>query len=189
VKRFRRFLTLWIGVGVLCGIAIQTGALERMPVERLDLQAKLLRAVIKFSTQPPEQLIVAILYTDETQRIAQDFFVELQKLEFNELPVKALLIASNNLETLDSTVNTLYITPGNASLLDTIASFTTARQIFSVTGVPEYVEAQKIALGFSEYKGKPQILLCLPVAKMSGHEFKNPNFLNLQITRKLRLIK
>jgi hypothetical protein len=121
--------------------------------------------------------------------IAQDFLHELQQLNYNDVPIRGMLLSSDQLEALDPATNVLYITPGNAALLDSLASLANARQIFSVTGVPEYVEKQSIALGFSEYQGKPQIVLCLPAARAAGHNFQHPNFLNLQTTRKLRLIK
>ena len=56
----------------MCMCSVSTAAaLERMPVERLDLQAKLLRTVIKFSTHAPDRLVVSILYADEAEEIAQ----------------------------------------------------------------------------------------------------------------------
>jgi hypothetical protein len=164
-------------------------ALERMPVERLDLQAKLLRTVIKFSTRAPDRLVVSILYADEAKEIAQDFVKELEHLDYNDFPIQVMLNTPDALEAIDPTVNILYVTPGNTSVLEAISTFASQRNIFSFTGIPEYVEAQKVALGFGEYKGKPQIVLCLPAAQQTGHEFKNPKFLNLQTTRKLRLIK
>ncbi len=189
MKTFRRLLTLWIGLQILCVAATAKSALEAMPVERLDLQAKLLHTVIRFSTQVPEQLVVAIVYSVEAENIAQNFREELLTLEFNNRPVLAELISPADLETLEPLVNVMYITPGNADRLDTLAAFADNRGIFTVTGIPDYVEAQKIALGFGEYRHKPQIILCFPAAKRGGHEFKNPKFLNLQTTGKLRIIK
>lgn len=190
MKTFQRFLALWIGMWMLCAAAVaQIGEPEHMPVVRLDLQAKLLHTVIRFSAQAPEQLVVAIVYASEAHKIAQDLRDELQQLEYRGYPVQATLILSDNLETLDSKVNVIYITPGNATLLEKLAMLARDRHIFTVTGVPEYVEDRKIALGFAEYQGKPQIVLCLSVAEMTGYEFKNPKFLNLQTTRKLRIIK
>ena len=189
MKTFRQLLTLWIGLRILCVAATASSGLEAMPIERLDLQAKLLHTVIRFSTQIPEQLVVAIVYSAEAENIAQDFQKELLALEFNNRPVQVELIPPEHLETLEPHVNVLYVTPGNADRLDALATFANNRGIFTVTGIPDYVEAQKIALGFGEYRHKPQILLCFPAANQAGHEFKNPKFLNLQTTGKLRIIK
>jgi hypothetical protein len=190
VKKFQRFFALCIATWILCIAAFaEIGGLEHMPVERLDLQAKLLHTVIRFSTQAPEQLVVAIVHTSETRKIAQDLRDELQRLEYKQHPVQVTLTLSDDLEALNSAVNVVYVTPGNAALLETLATLANDRHIFTVTGVPEYVETRKIALGFGEYQRKPQIILCLPAAEMTGHEFKNPKFLNLQTTRKLRIIK
>ena len=189
VKIFRRLLALWFGLSLLFVAATQGHALEAMPVERLDLQAKLLHTVIRFSTQVPEQLVVAVVYSPDAKNIAEDFQKELLKLDFNDRPIQVLLIPPEKLETLASTVNVIYVTPGNADRLDTLAAFADNRGIFTVTGIPKYVEAGKIALGFGEYRQKPQIILCFPAAKRAGHEFKNPKFLNLQTTGKLRIVK
>ena len=189
VKIFQRVLILWIGA-VILGVAVPEGrALEIMPVERLDLQAKLLHTVIRFSTQVPEQLVVAIVYSLEAEDLARGFQDELIKLDFNNHPIEAMLVTPEDLDTLGAEVNIIYITPGNADLLDILAAFANRRNIFTVTGVPDYVETRKIALAFGEYQQKPQIILCLPAAKLTGYDFKNPKFLNLQSTGKLRIVK
>ena len=164
-------------------------ALERMPVERLDLQAKLLRVVIKFSTRRLNRMVVGIVYVPETKQIAQKFATEIEKLTYNEQPVKTVFIKAEELQSIDDSVNVLYVTPGNKAFLDSIFEITVKKKLFSCTGVPEYVRDNKIALGFDEYRGKSQILLNLAVVKSTDHDFKNPKFLNLQATRKLILIK
>lgn len=189
VKTLRWLCILWIGFGILGRMTPACHALEAMPVERLDLQAKLLHTVIRFSTQVPEQLVVGVIYSPEAKELAQNFRNELVKLDFNNHPIQTMLIPPEQLDTLGHTVNVIYVTPGNAERLDTLAAFANLHGIFTVTGIPDYVEAQKIALAFGEYQQKPQIILCLPAAKLTGHEFKNPKFLNLQTTGKLRVIK
>jgi hypothetical protein len=177
------------GIIVFILLAASAEALERMPVERLDLQAKLLRAVIKFSSRQLDQLVVGVIYVEEAKDIAQNFAAEIEKLTYNDHLIHVLFIEANSLDSFTDSVNVVYVTPGNESFLDTIAEFTSEKNIFSCTGIPEYVMNNKIALGFGEYQGKPQIILSLPVAKSAEHEFKNPKFLNLQTTRKLILIK
>lgn len=162
---------------------------EKMPVERPDLQAKLLRAVIKFSTRQLDQITVGIVYVHEAEKIAQKFADEFEKLTYNKQPIKVVFIQSEQLDSFDELVNILYVTPGNAAFLDTIFDIAAQKKIFSCSGIPEYVRNEKIALGFDEYKGKPQIVLNLIVAKTTDHDFKNPKFLNLQMTHKLVLIK
>lgn len=182
-------LVFLVGAGSLCVSAVQSHAAERMPIERLDLQAKLLHTVIRFSTRPPEQLVVAIVASDEAMDIANALSDEFQHLDFNNHPIQVTLVQPEQLDTLPEAVNILYVTPGNAEHLDALAAFAGRREMFTVTGIPHYVERQKIALGFGENQQKPQILLCLPAAKATGYEFKNPKFLNLQTTGKLRIIK
>lgn len=189
VKKTGSGLVWWSGILVLILLTGSTAALERMPVERLDLQAKLLRAVLKFSSRQLEQLVVGVIYVEEAKAIAQNFAAELEKLRENDQPIQVVFIAANTLETVTDSVNVVYVTPGNEAFLDTIVELTSKKNILSCSGIPEYVLKNKIALGFGEYQGKPQIILSLPVAKSAGHEFKNPKFLNLQTTRKLMLIK
>jgi hypothetical protein len=189
VKKIVYVLTWCSGIIVFILLTGSIEALERMPVERLDLQAKLLRAVIKFSSRQLEQLVVGVIYVEEAKEIAQNLAVELEKLTYNEQPIQVVFIAANTLDSLTDSINIVYVTPGNEAFLNTIAELTAEKKIFSCSGIPEYVLKNKIALGFGEYQGKPQIILSLPVAKSAEHEFKNPKFLNLQTTRKLVLIK
>ncbi len=160
-----------------------------MPVERLDLQAKLLRAVMKFSSRRLDQMVVGIIYVEEAKEIAQNFAAEVEKLTYNDQPIQVIFIAADTLDSIEDSVNIVYVTPGNQTSLDTIAKLTAEKNIFSCSGIPEYVRKKKIALSFGEYQGNPQIILCLPAAKSANHEFKNPKFLNLQTTRKLVLVK
>jgi hypothetical protein len=169
--------------------ALAAEALERMPVERLDLQAKLLGAVIKFSSRQLDRMVVGIIYVEETKEMAQNFAAEVEKLTYNDQPIQVVFIAADALDSFEEPVNVVYVTPGNGAFLDPIAELTAERKIFSCSGIPEYVMQNKIALGFGEYQQKPQIILSLPAAKRADHEFKNPKFLNLQATRKLVLIK
>lgn len=177
------------GILVFLLFAVPTEALERMPVERLDLQAKLLRAVLKFSSHSLDQMVVGVIYVEEASEIAQNFVVEIEKLTYNHRPIQSLVIKADRLDSIEESINIVYVTPGNAAFLDAIAELTAERKILSCSGIPEYVVNNKIALSFGEYEGKPQIILNLAVAKTAEHEFKNPKFLNLQTTRKLILIK
>ncbi len=180
----------WFTAMVLLLAIGKTAAMEDMPVKRLDLQAKLLRAVIKFSSRPLERMVVGIVYVEEAENIAQDFADEIGKLVYNEQPIQVMAVSADALESLEDTVNILYVTPGNTAFLERIAALAEEHHIFTCTGIPQYVsQAKKLALGFGEHKGKPQIILNLPIAKQVEHEFKNPKFLNLQATRKLVLIK
>ncbi len=184
-------LLLWAS-GILSSLLIGVAtieAFEKMPVERTDLQAKLLKAVLKFSTRQLDHLTVGIIYVPEAKKIAQRFADELKKLRYNKQSIEAVLIHSEQLDSFDEAVNILYVTPGNAAFLDMIFSIAAERKIFSCSGIPEYVRNEKVALGFGEYKGKPQIVLNLAVAQNTDHDFKNPKFLNLQATHKLILIK
>ena len=189
VKKIVCLLTWWSGVLALISFVVVAGELERMPVERLDLQAKLLQAVIKFSSQQLDHLVVGIIYVEDAQEIAQNFAAEMEKLTYNEQPIKVIFIAANTLESMTASVNVVYVTPGNEAFLDTIAKVAAEKKILSCSGIPDYVLKKKIALSFGESQGKPQIILCLPVAQTADHEFKNPKFLNLQTTGKLVLIK
>lgn len=190
MKKFvRRFGIGWWELLLAFLLAGSAEALERMPVERLDLQAQLIREVLKFSSQPLEQITVGIIYVAEAEPIAQEIALEFEKLVYRDHPIRVTLITPDTLVSLPAEVNVVYVTPGNAAFLDAIAELTAARKILSCTGIPEYVQQQKIALGFDSYHEKPQILLCLPVARQANHEFKNSSFLNLQKTRKLVLIK
>ena len=186
----QRYLrTAWSSLLILLLLAGAAAALERMPVERLDLQAKLLQAVLKFSSQPLERLVIGIIYVEEAKAIAQNFAAEIEKLTHNEQPIQVVFIAANALETIPAAVNVAYVTPGAEAFLDAIAQVAAEKKILSCSGIPDYVLQKKIALSFGETDGKPQIILCLPVAKSAEHEFKNPKFLNLQTTGKLILIK
>jgi len=189
VKKIVCVLTCCSGIIAFILLAGATEALERMPVERLDLQAKLLRAVIKFSSRQLDQLVVGVIYVEEAKEIGQNFAAEVEKLTYNDQPVQVVFITANTLDSVAESVNVVYVTPGNEAFLETIAELTAEKNIFSCSGIPEYIIKHKIALGFGEYQGKPQIILNLPVAKTTGHEFKNPKFLNLQTTRKLVIIK
>jgi hypothetical protein len=155
---------LWacgLSVALVLAAASEGVAREVMPVERLDLQAKLLQTVIRFSTQVPEQLGVAIVYAPEAEQLAREFHDELSKLEFNHRPIQASLLAPEQLDTLEQTINVLYVTPGNADSLDALTAVANRRGIFTATGIPEYVETQKLALAFGEYQQNPQIILGL----------------------------
>lgn len=189
VKQFRRMVLWWSGVVALLLWTSSVSALEQMPVQRLDLQANLLRAVIKFSTQQLDALVVGIIYVRDAEHIARDFAEELEKLDYNNHPVRVILVPAEALDSLDEAINVVYVTPGNALFLHAIADLCSERKIFTSTGIPAYVEQKKIALGFGEHEGKSQIILCLPAAQSTGHDFKNPRFLNLQATGKLILIK
>lgn len=189
MKHFNRIVLWCSGLMLFMFWMLPVGALERMPVQRLDLQAKLLRAVIKFSTQQLDRLVVGVIYVQDAENIARDFAEELEKLTHNNHPIQVVLIPAETLDSLDEAINVLYVSPGSALYLDAIADLSEEREIFSSTGIPEYVEQKKIALGFGEYEGKSQIILCLPTAQSTGHDFKNPRFLNLQTTGKLILIK
>lgn len=185
------YLLLWLS-GILFYILSEAAtieAFEKMPVERTDLQAKLLKAVINFSTRELDHITAGIVYVPEAKKIAEKFAEELQKLTYNQQPVEVIFIKSEQLGSFDKPVNILYVTPGNAEFLDTIFTIAAERKIFSCSGIPGYVRDKKIALGFDEYKGKPQIILNLTVARSTDHDFKNPKFLNLQTTHKLVLIK
>jgi hypothetical protein len=178
----------WSGsLGLAMATSVET--LERMPVERIDLQAKLLREVLKFSSRPLPQMSVGIVYVPAEVALAQELADALTTLSSPELPIQVQMTTPDALAVLAASTNILYVTPGNAEFLDQLCEFAVAHQMFSATGVPEYVQQHKIALGFQAYQGKPQILLSLPVAQQVAHEFKNPKFLNLQTTRKLVLIK
>jgi hypothetical protein len=133
--------------------------------------------------------VVGVIYVEDAKEIAQKFAAEVEKLTYNDQPIQVVFIAIGTLDSVAESVNVVYVTPGNEAFLDTIARLTAEKNIFSCSGIPEYVMQNKIALGFGEYQGKPQIILNLPVAKSVEHKFKNPKFLNLQITRKLILIK
>ena len=160
-----------------------------MPVQRLDLQAKLLRSVLKFSTRRLEQLRIGIVYQDGEEQLAQEFADELEKLEFNGSPIAWELIPVEALEAADSVVNVFYLTPGLEDFLEQIFEMSRQKKILSCTGIPTYVEEGKVALGFDSYRGNPQIVLNLPLARNVDFDFKNPKFLNLQKTGKLLLIK
>lgn len=161
-----------------------------MPVERLDLQAKLLCSVLRFSSRQSDRLIVGVISVPDARQIAQNFAKELEALTYNDQPIRAIFFDA---ETFDQTQNTemnvIYIAPGSRQFLEKIALFADTHKIFSCTGILEYVQQGKIALGFGAYEDKPQIVLNLPVAKRLDYEFKNPKFLNLQATRKLILLK
>ena len=169
--------------------SIGTEAFEDMPVKRLDLQAKLLNAVMKFSTRRLGRMIVGIVYDQRTKNLAETFANELKKLIYNEQSIRVVFIHIKQLHSFDNSVNVLYVTPGNSLLLDTISRIAAQKDIFSCTGAPEYVRNGKIALGFDEYQGTSQIILNLTVAQSTNHNFRNPKFLNLQLTKKLILIK
>lgn len=163
--------------------------IEEIIVGPLSLQAQLVIEVLKYSSRQIEPLVVGIIYVPDTHQIAVDVAQAFEQLTYQKQGIRVLLVTPDALETLDQAVNLLYVMPGNAPFLDMIAAFAERRKAFSCSGVPEYVQQKKIALSFELYQGKRRIVLCLPAAKSTEHEFKNPKFLNLQTTNSLRLVK
>jgi len=69
-------------------------------------------------------------------------------------------------------IDVLYITPLRAIGMETITSVSRAKQVLTLTGVPDYVESG-LAVSIGIKGKKPQIIINLAAAKAEGVNFSS----------------
>jgi hypothetical protein len=148
---------------------------------QFPLFLKILTFDRNLKTRVGQEIVIGILYQrkfrvslnakDELIRVVNEFPVK----EIDGLPVRCVAIDIG--EKVDLTgvlssnnVDILYVTPLRAVGIETITAVSRARQILTITGVPEYAESG-LAVGIGIKGERPLIIVNLPAARAEGANF------------------
>ncbi len=134
-----------------------------------------------------DEIVIGIIYQGRFKRSlkARNEFVNImaessiKKVE--DIPIRQVSIDVDevNLKNAvsDSEIDVLYITPVRALEMEKVTSLSRARQITTLTGVPDYIESG-VSVGVGTKGQNPRIIINLPAAKAEGADFSS-GLLNL----------
>lgn len=153
----------------------------------VDQQVPLLMKILNFDRNilrnAEKQIVFAILYQKKFRKsldAKNDFEQAISKYSLTKidtLPIKFMAIDVGEDSGLVSIitsnrVNVIYLAPVKAISIGDITTISRKKQITTMTGVPEYVNAG-ISVGLSAKGDKPQILINLNSAKAEGINFNS----------------
>ena len=157
----------------------------------VNLQAALFSKVLPFNrtlhSRTKGKIVIGIVCQDRfkfSRSVRDEFFDAMSKLPPDEIAalqfqLVAIDIDKTRLEPsiVNDSIDVLYIAPLRAVDLGEIASISRTKQVLTLTGVPEYVQAG-LSVGIGTKAGKPQILINLKAAKLEHADF-NSQFLKI----------
>jgi hypothetical protein len=165
-----------------------------VPVEQqYSLFMKMLSFDKNLKDRAGNEIIIGILYQNnfkfslDTKDNLMKAFNTSSVKDINKIPVRFTPIDIDEVTDLSAAVtkyaiSVFYVTPLRAAHLSSIIGLARARQIRTITGVPEYVNSG-LALGIGAKGGKPLILVNLSAAKMEGAN------LNSQLLKLAKIIE
>ncbi len=156
----------------------------QVPVEQ---QAPLLIKILSFDRNlrrnADKQIVFAILYQKKFRKsldVKTNFEQAISKYsltKIDSLPIKIVAIDISEDSDLVSIVtinrvNVIYLAPVKATNIGDITTLSRMKQITTMTGVPDYVDAG-ISVGVGAKGEKPQILINLNSARAEGINFNS----------------
>lgn len=156
----------------------------QVPIEQqVSLLVKILNFDRNLGRNADKQIVFAILYQKKFRKsldAKNDFEQAISKYSITKidtLPIKLMAIDISEDSDLvsiitDNRVNVIYLAPVKATNIGDITTLSRRRQITTMTGVPEYVNAG-ISVGVGAKGDKPQILINLNSARAEGINFKS----------------
>jgi hypothetical protein len=167
----------------LCVLALcsprDAGAQE--PAIPVDIHMSLLVKVLAYDrslqNHNNDPIVLGIVHQC-TWKVSQDVAREVRNvvkayaMKIAKRPIRVVPVVFTSVADFESVLNrqpiaVLYFAPLQGSLLEDLLSISRARQIHTITGVAEYVEAG-VAVGIGEREDRPLILVNLPAARLEG---------------------
>ncbi len=154
-----------------------------VPVKlQLALLFKILTFDRNFKERVGDEVVIAVGYQEKHRRSldAKDELLRVVKesslKRIEDIPFRLVSIDMDDTNLAGAIsrnkVDILYITPLRAAKIETITDVSRAKEIMTVTGVPDYVEAG-CAVGIGTEGEKPLIIINLPAAKAEGTDFSS----------------
>lgn len=168
---------------------------EEMPVPA-DLQYSLFLKILtfdrNFKARVGDEIVVGMVYQKnyrESNSVKEEFTKAMDEStikSIEDIPIRQVPVNLNNTD-LDSAVSQmkidiLYITSLRAVKIEDITKVSRAKQLTTLTGVPDYVESG-LAVGIGTKGDKPLIIINLPAAKKEGVDF------NSQLLRLAKIVE
>ena len=173
---FSMDMSLWIAMS-------QAQEIE-VPVKlQIPLFLKILTFDRNLKARVGDEIVIGIVYQKKfrTSLNVKDEFAntmeELAVKSLKDIPIRSVSIDIDDQPDLARAISRdpidiLYITPLRAMEIRTIAAISRAKQVITLTGVPDYVESG-IAVGLGIKDNKPQIIINLQAAKAEGADFNS----------------
>ena len=173
---FSMDMSLWIAMS-------QAQKIE-VPVKlQIPLFLKILTFDRNLKARVGDEIVIGIVYQKKfrTSLNVKDEFAntmeELAVKSLKDIPIRSVSIDIDDQPDLARAISRdpidiLYITPLRAMEIRTIAAISRAKQVITLTGVPDYVESG-IAVGLGIKDNKPQIIINLQAAKAEGADFNS----------------
>jgi hypothetical protein len=165
----------------VCCVLLPLGAHAQeiaIPVDiHLSLLAKVLAYDRTFLNQNEPEVVIGVVHecaSAASIRVAKTVkrFVDENKLSIRGHPVRVVMMNLKSAADLESSlsqwhVDALYVAPLHSLLLQDLLAVSRPKQIRTITGVSEYVEAG-VAMGIGEDDFRPVILVNLRASRAEG---------------------
>lgn len=152
-----------------------TGFASGMPVVPAGVQLAVFQNVWRLDRNfhPPVKL--AILYQENHHASVTVKNDVLAAVANARLPIRCIVLEAGTPERLtkvmtETDANVIYVTPLRAVDIGSIAAVSRKRDIRTVTGVPEYVDAG-ISVGIGMRRNRPMIIVNLSAARAEGADY------------------
>ena len=165
-------------------IAVSPAQEMLVPVDvQLPLFLKLLAFDRNLKTRVGNEIVIGIVYQRifrTSLNVKDEWLGEIDKSsikKIQEIPIHYVTVDISDKIDLAKAISRdhidiLYIAPLRAVKIETITSVSRAKQVITLTGVPDYVESG-LAVGIGIKGEKPQFIINLPVAKAEGADLSS----------------
>ncbi|HEV7763755.1 MAG TPA: YfiR family protein [Thermoanaerobaculia bacterium] len=169
MKTMRAVLVLFVATMAATGFA------SGLPVVPAGVQLAVFQNVWRLDRNFHPPVKMAILYQEHHHASVTAKNDVLAAIASAKLPIQCVVLEAGTPDLLtkvmtETDANVIYVTPLRAVDIGSIAAISRRRDIRTITGIPEYVDAG-ISVGIGMRKNRPLIIVNLAAARAEGADY------------------